>query len=168
MLPVVFKSFFKYLRKLSFLSALSFFGFFIFSCTLAPQKPPSVTAQKKIKKIFAEDYAILWKVTQQSIQKYPVSTSNYEKGFVFTPWIRLNSIWKDPSIKNQKPLYKIRIYLKKNLKNKTTTISIEKQIKNKKNFFSEEVNLSSNFIEEKIILYRIIQELKIYKQLNSN
>lgn len=162
MLPVVYKNFFKHLKKLSILSLLSFFSL---SCALIP-KEPSSSFEKEIKKDFTENYDILWKVIQQSFQKYPIKNTDYEKGLISTQWIRLNSLWKDPSLKNKTPSYQIRIHIIKHLNSKTITVKIKKQIKNKKNFFTEEINLLSNLIEEKIILYRIIQELKIYKKLN--
>ncbi|MBE8221397.1 MAG: hypothetical protein HAW60_01555 [Bdellovibrionales bacterium] len=161
---VAYKNFCNILKKLSIYSLLSFFSL---SCALVPSNPFDTAVKQKVKKTFKENYDILWKIAQQSAQKYPIKKTDYEKGLIFTRWIRLNSIFKDPSVKTTKSFYQIRIYITKHLDNKTSTIKIEKQIKSKKNFLSEEVNILSNQVEEKIILYRIVQELKIYKKLNT-
>lgn len=164
---VVYKNFFNRLKKRSpLLLLLTTVSFFSLSCSLVPKTPSTASSTVEVKKTFKENYDILWKVTQQSFQKYPIKNTNYEKGLISSQWIKVNSIWKDPSAKNTNPLYQINIYLVKNLSKKITTIKIVKKIKNKKNFFTNETQLASNLIEEKIILYRIIQELKIYKKLN--
>lgn len=165
MLHVVYKKF--WINKIKKLSLSFFFSFFILSCNIIPV-PNSSKNSKEITKTFFENYDILWKVAQKSFQKYPIKNTNYEQGSISSQWIRVNSIWKDPSVTSTKPLYQILINLIKNSKNKTITVRIRKNIKTQKNFFTSEADLNSNSIEEKIILYRIIQELRIYKKLNPN
>lgn len=158
----------KFLINILNLSAFLSFALFLLSCSLLPKTSPSPLVTKEVSKVFVENYNILWKISQQVFQKYPIKNINYEKGLMESQWLRLNSVWKDHSNPSTKALYQIKIYLIKNLNKKNITIKVKKYIKNKKNFFINENNLRSNLVEEKIILYRIIQELKIYKKLNPN
>lgn len=152
-----------FFKKLNIILICSFLNV---SCSLWPKEADTNLHTVSLKKTLTEDYDTMWKVLTITMNRYPIDKINYNKGELFSRWIRQNSIWKDPLNNNKKFFYKIKIFLQKNKDAKTLSLEIRKKIKNKKGFLTNEVYLSSNLIEEKIILYRMIQELKIYKKNN--
>ncbi len=140
--------------------------------TKAYLKKPA-TPESSYNKIYNYPFDQVWRAAQLSL-KYPLTLNNMDAGKMETDSIRAIEGYQSPSpstipIKNG-TRYKILVTM---LKGKTgdkdsVRVTVTKKIEDQKDFFSEPSPLSTDGLEEKILLYRIDRELMIEDILRKN
>lgn len=121
-------------------------------------------------------YDKAWRATQLALNKYPIQTSNVDKGYIATQAITLNSVWT-PAHKSIKTYggerYRLKVNLikgnvKSNYKGETykepgVKIIVKKEVSRLRDFIAEPERMQSDGIEEELIIYRIKREILIEK-----
>lgn len=132
--------------------------------TLSP-----VEQKKNTQKVFPFNYEAVWRAAQISL-KYPIAVNNMDNGVLETEWIRgvdgfiPPHTQRDPSSGIR---YKISINMVKGKLDSSPSVrvSIFKKMERQRDFFSEVENLTSDGLEEKILLYRMEREILIDEAL---
>ena len=133
----------------------------LFGCALSP----NVGGGKE--RVFFASREHVWQVTQLVLQDYPLQVSSFDEGLVETKQIR--GEWVPPHQKQKKKLhgfrYRLRVHvIERDLdKRVATKVIVYKEVILQKDFFSAPETLSSDGLEETVILYRIARELQINK-----
>lgn len=112
----------------------------------------------------------VWRATQLALAKYPLRVNNIDIGVIETEFIRGPKAWHDPDLKKgtsggRSYRLKVRLIRGKNSFGSATKVSIYKEIKYQKNFFSNAKVLPSSGLEELTLLYRIDRELLVEKTI---
>jgi uncharacterized lipoprotein len=119
---------------------------------------------KEYSKVFKTNFDTLWRATQQALLNYPMNVNNMEAGFLQTLYISGKNRYMPPHLQGKKNYpsgyqYRLNINI---IKGKSRSkISILKEARLKKDFFSDPIDLDSDGYEEKLLIYRISREIKI-------
>lgn len=112
-------------------------------------------------------YETLWRATQQALLNYPMNINNMDTGQLQTLFITGKHRFQPPH-ETQKVLpsgfqYRLNINILKG--EDASKVTIAKEARLQKDFFSEPQDLVSDGFEEKSILYRIKREVLIERLL---
>ena len=128
------------------------------ACSSAPKNP-----EQEYSKAFNVPYESLWRATQQALLNYPMNINNMDTGHLQTLYITGKHRFKAPHLKKVKLAsgyqYRLNINILKG--EKRSRVTIIKQVRLQKDFFSEPKDLISDGFEEKVLLYRIKREVII-------
>ena len=134
---------------------------------------PKQNITEPILKIFYVDYEKIWRAVMLTIESYPIESEDHETGIIKTGFIRGDKIWNLPFptlISNKDLLYKIQINLfrGKTRKGLAVQVQVNKQSFIQKGFIEDPVSIPSNGLQEKNILYRILREIEIDRNIANN
>ena len=138
--------------------------FLSLSCTTTSNNSPTHTA------VFNASYDIVWQAALLALKTYPIKSENLEAGQIETQVIRGYTSWTPPAgfIRNLKNrYYKIKIFLEKGAisrKENAVKIHLIKEEFINKDFIQQNIPVTSNGLEEEIILYRIHREILLQKE----
>jgi hypothetical protein len=118
-------------------------------------------------KTFQAPYEMVWRATQQALLNYPMNINNMDTGQLQTLYITGKHRYIPPHEGN-KTLpsgyqYRININIIKGEKRSRVTLS--KEVRMQRDFFTPPEELVSDGYEEKMLLYRIRRELIIERIL---
>jgi len=134
---------------------------------------PKQNTNEPASKVFFANYEKVWRAVMLAIESYPIKSEDYETGIIQTGFIRGDKVWYLPfptSISNNELLYKIQINLfKGKVKNELAVqVQVSKQNFIQKGFIEDPVSVPSNGLQEKTILYRILREIEIDRNIANN
>lgn len=142
------------MRKLCFV----FLIFNLLGCVSTP-----VPVEKNYERKFRATFDEVWRACQQAIISYPLKVNNMEQGVIQTTMLRSHTYFRPPHI-SKKHASGYRYSLNFNLlkeSDKETSISIHKNLLVYRDFISKPEDLTSDGLEEAILLYRIQREIEI-------
>lgn len=129
--------------------------------------PPVTEAQSKV---FYSNYDEVWRSVQLALRKYPVHLNNIESGILETDYIKGDKLFAEPVEDKTKfgMRYKLTIRAIKGKINDRTAIKIicTKVPEIQHDFFTGYQPISSNGLEENLILYRIGRYLEMDHMLS--
>lgn len=135
----------------------------IMGCSEAQLYDPPVTEPPT--RIFDESYERTWRAIQISLQRYPVTISNYESGIIETKMLKGGQVFTDPNEKKLKPGYRYKLTIravKGQFEGKPAVkVTIYKGGEIQPDFFSGYQSVPSDGLEERAVLYRIGRVLDI-------
>ena len=114
--------------------------------------------------VFRTNFDTLWRATQQALLNYPMNVNNMEAGFLQTLFITGKNRYMPPHLKGKMRYpsgYQYRLNINIIKGKKKSKVSILKEARMQKDFFSEPQELDSDGYEEKLLIYRISREIKI-------
>lgn len=116
---------------------------------------------------FKASYEDIWRATQQALLDYPMNINNMDTGQLQTLFITGKYRYKAPHLakKNYPSGYQYRLNINIIKGKEKSRVSIVKEARLQKDFFSEPQELVSDGFEEKMILYRIRREIQIEKMI---
>ena len=119
-----------------------------------------------VSKLFEANYDQVWKSVMLAMEYYSIEEEDKEQGFLRTEVIKGTNIWSPPFEGKQKKMsikYVIYIQLIKGMTGFQPVIQVRvlKKIFAQEGFINEPKRIPSNGLEEKVILYRIMREVKI-------
>lgn len=124
-------------------------------------------------RVFNGTFDEVWRATAVSMSRYPLSINNMNLGNIETEEIKGSEMWHPPYL--DRPLssglrYRllIRVIKGKQAKKPAIRVTVIKDIKLYRDFFSEPEPVQSDGIEEATILYRIQRELEIDELRKAN
>ena len=122
-----------------------------------------VDDSKEYSKVFNTSFDTLWRATQQALLNYPMNVNNMEAGFLQTLYITGKNRFTAPHLKGKRlpSGYQYRLNINIIKGKKRSKISILKETRLQKDFFSAPEELASDGYEEKLLIYRISREIKI-------
>ena len=160
---------FRLLFLVSLVSLLSLLSLLMGGCALL--SPPSQSSfQGPRETVFYAKFDHVWRAVGLTLQKYPLQSSDVDKGLLETGPIKGNEAWVSPHEEKKERgglSYRLRVQVTEgHIKGYLATkVSIDKEITLKRDFFSGEETIPSDGLEELALLYRIGRELQIDKAL---
>ncbi len=147
---------------------LTFNLFFSLGCALL--EPAPQTTPGPVSKVLTGSYDEIWRAIQKAFVNYPIQVNNNDQGIIETDIIKGEQIWQPPFLtKGEKRnlRYVLRVNtVKGRVRNKDSVrVTVTKTVSLEKDFFSGEVRLQADGLEEKAILYRIERELLLERSL---
>jgi hypothetical protein len=146
------------------------FGFTAYTSAQTPPRP----LELPFSQIFEATFDTVWEATLSVMDIYSIFSTNREAGTIVTDWTedRTNrGLYDHPDTAPylEQVRSKIRIKLSKGLITQTgkpaTRVQVVKELQLYKNFVLDWERISSDQFEEKVLLYRIGQRLKISEAL---
>ena len=121
-------------------------------------------------KVFYAKFDHVWRATHLAMQKYPIQSSNMDKGLLETVQIKGSEGWAAPHQGNKTRnglSYRLQVRIVEgHIKGHVATkVTIYKVITLQRDFFASPEILPSDGLEETTLLYRIGRELQIDKAL---
>lgn len=132
-----------------------------------PAEIPVKKAPEQV--IFYYPFDQVWRAAH-AVLKYPIANENPDAGFIETEYIKGVDGFLPPG-KTKPPSAGIRYKIIMNFAKGTTDgrvstrVTIDKKMEVLKDFFSEPKPMSSDGLEEKVLLYRIERELIVFETL---
>ena len=116
--------------------------------------------------VFTVPRTKVWEALVQVFSPYKIQISDEEKGLIKTEVITGANVWT-PAHDRDRNTSGISYTITAQLiyEKPQTTVIIKKDIKRKKGFLSSSQTLSSDFLEEGVLLYRLERELRIKRLL---
>ncbi len=116
-------------------------------------------------KVLYSPFELVWRAAQLSV-KYPIAVNNMDNGILETEWIKGIDGFVSPLNPGSPAAgyrYKLAVNMVKGRVDSkpSVRVTIRKKIEKQKDFFSDVETLSSDGLEEKIMLYRIEREIVI-------
>jgi len=146
----------------------------LFLCSCASSAPPPRPLDLPFSKIFVGDYDTVWGAVVSVLDIYSIAKARRESGHLETEWSksRFNTDLYDHPIR-EKYLEEIKYRLKVKLakgrvadsKQTAIRVQISKELSQYKDFVNGWVRIPTDHLEEKVLLYRIGQRVKIEKRL---
>lgn len=138
-----------------------YFALFLFlaNCVSTPIPVDNKTYEKKMRASFDE----VWRAAQQAVITYPLKVNNMEQGVIQTTLLRSHTYFKPPHLGKKHASgyrYDLSLNLLKESPNETT-VSIHKNLQVYRDFISKPEDLTSDGLEEAMLLYRIEREIEI-------
>ena len=125
--------------------------------------------QQEFDSIYSASFDTVWRATQQALFNYPMNVNNMDTGYLQTLYITGKHRFRAPHKKRQKLpsgyQYRINVKILPSDNDKRTRVSITKEVRMQRDFFSAPKDLESDGFEEKSLLYRISREIKVEKVL---
>ena len=134
---------------------------------------PAPKAQKKkfVQRVFMYPYDSVWKAALLTL-KYPLAINNTDNGVLETEWIRAEDGFNPPFAKKSSSgvRYKILMNVVKGKADGLSSIkvTVNKKVEKQRDFFSDSEDLSSEGLEETVILYRMERELIIEEAIKKS
>ncbi len=141
--------------------------FALFVCNLMSCVSAPIPVEKNYERKFRASFDEVWRACQQAILSYPLKVNNMEQGVIQTTMLRSHTYFRPPHI-SKKHASGYRYSLSFNLlkdSEKETTISIHKNLLVYRDFISKPEDLTSDGLEEAILLYRIQREIEIDRSI---
>lgn len=141
---------------------LAFLMLSLLGCVSTP-----IPVEKNYERKFRASFDEVWRACQQAIISYPLKVNNMEQGVIQTTMLRSHTYFRPPHI-SKKHASGYRYSLSFNLlkeSEKETTISIHKNLLVYRDFISKPEDLTSDGLEEAILLYRIQREIEIDRSI---
>ena len=141
--------------------------FALFVCNLMSCVSAPIPVEKNYERKFRASFDEVWRACQQAIISYPLKVNNMEQGVIQTTMLRSHTYFRPPHI-SKKHASGYRYSLSFNLlkdSEKETTISIHKNLLVYRDFISKPEDLTSDGLEEAILLYRIQREIEIDRSI---
>lgn len=132
------------------------------NCTTLNNITPKV--MQPVSHTFDNNYDEVWSATESVLEDYTIEHKNKNTRTLHTKLTAYNSKFTIPFKVNHPKdpkVYKIKIKFIKYTDRPIVTVSVLKQLFIKERFLSEKTRIPSIGLEEKMILYRILRELKI-------
>ena len=152
-------------KKLILVSLLT--GSTLLGCSLFDKKPSAHQRMQQInkQKVYNASYDSVWRAAH-SVLKYPIAQENQDTGVIETEYIKAIDGWVPPDTQKSPSSgirYKLTLMFAqgKNGGKESVRVTVDKKIEILRDFFSPPEAVPSDGLEEKIIFYRIEQELKI-------
>lgn len=124
---------------------------------------------REFNRVFRSNFDTVWRATQQALLNYPMNINNMDTGFLQTLYITGKHRYKAPhEQKKRLPSgyqYRINVHILKSNSDRRTKVTIQKEVRIQKDFFSDPLESNSDGYEEKSLIYRIGREIKIEKKL---
>ena len=109
----------------------------------------------------------VWEVLVAVLKSYPLKTIDEEKGYIETEILGVDHFWLAPHQKNQDfSGYSSIIIIKLDYKKPVARVFIDKKIYKQKGFISSKEEIPSDFLEERVLFYRVARELSLRSQLS--
>ena len=140
----------------------------LFSSSCSSKKKDSNEPQE-FSRVYKANFDTVWRGTQQALLNYPMNINNMDTGYLQTLFITGKHRYKAPHNKRVKlPTgyqYRINIKILPSDNDRKTRVSITKDVRMQRDFFSDPKDLTTDGYEEKSLLYRIGREIKVEKIL---
>ncbi len=151
------------------LAILSIFSMTLGGCALFTS-PEEVRPNTPYVRVFESSYDEVWRAIQKALANYPIQLNNIDQGIIETDTIKGDQIWHPPyNQKNKKMIarYTLQVKVAKGRvqNNDSTRVTLIKKQSVTKDFFSGDVELASDGLEEKAIFYRVEREIKLESSL---
>lgn len=136
--------------------------------------PPKRPLDFPVSFIFLGTFDDVWNATVRVLDKYAITVANREAGQLQTDWsnYRFNPELYDHPDSNDPPeevRYRLKIKLSKayvtETKEPAVRVQIVKELEVYRNFFLDWNRVPTDLNEERVMLYRIQQKLRIEKEL---
>jgi uncharacterized lipoprotein len=136
--------------------------------------PPKRPLDYPISFIFLGSFDDVWNATVRVLDKYAITVANREAGQLQTDWssYRSNPELYDHPDTNEPPeeiRYRLKIKLSKayvtETKEPAVRVQIVKELEVYRNFYLDWVRVSTDLNEERVLLYRIQQKLRVEREL---
>jgi hypothetical protein len=136
--------------------------------------PPPRPLDLPFDRRYAASFDTVWSATSQVLDIYAVVRIDRDAGLIETDWTeaRFNkALYDHPEFKDimESVKYRLKVKLSKGFIAQTgkpaTRVQIVKELSEGRNFISEYDRVPTDQIEEKILLYRIDQRIKIAEML---
>ena len=139
--------------------------FFVFlsACTTTP-------SVQYYTAVFNHSYPLVWEAVLLALKKYPIAMEHQDSGQIETKFIRNYKSWKPPKGSVERPhsrKYKLKLFLEKGSSVSNTPavkVHIMKEEFMDEDFIQQSIPISSNGLEEEVLLYRIERELFLMNQ----
>ena len=120
--------------------------------------------------VYEYSYDDVWRAVQKALANYPIQLNNIDQGIIETDILKGDQVWQPPYAKGKQkisPRYTIKVKVAKGQVQgeESTRVTLLKKQSVTKDFFSGDVELASDGLEEKAILYRIEREIKLERSL---
>ena len=135
---------------------------FLTACVSSP-----TPVEKNYERKFRASFDEVWQARQQAIISYPLKVNNMEQGIIQTTMLRNHTYFRPPHI-SKKHASGYRYSLSFNLlkeSEKETSLSIHKNLLVYRDFISKPEDLTSDGLEEAVLLYRIQREIEIDRSI---
>jgi len=151
---------------------IAFFAALALGGCVSSQTPPR-PLDYPYSRIFTGTFNDVWSATVRVLDIYSITVANREAGLLQTEWShnRFNpELYKHPDIDPvlEEVQYRLKIKLSKAYITETGSAAVRvqvlKELKEYKNFFTDWERRATDGYEEKILLYRIAQRLKIVRE----
>jgi hypothetical protein len=120
--------------------------------------------------VYQSSYDEVWRAVQKALANYPIRLNNIDQGIIETDTLKGDQVWNPPFAKSKQkisPRYMLKIKVAKGRiqNSESTRVTLLKKQSVTKDFFSGDVELASDGLEEKSIFYRIEREIKLEHSL---
>ena len=131
---------------------------FLAGCASTEDKKEIQTITKK----FKTKKETAWEALLLVLKNYPKKNINKDAGTIETETLRTSQIWQ-PIGTNKQKIVGLSYTIKADLSYRSPYIyaTIQKTLKQKKDFFSKSKFVASDLLEEQTLLYRLGREIKI-------
>lgn len=143
----------------------------LLGCSLFDRKPSAHQRMQQInkQKTYVASYDSVWRAAH-AVLKYPIAQENQDTGVIETEYIKAIDGWNPPDATKAPSSgvrYKLTLMIAKGKSGnrESVRVTVDKKMEILRDFFSPPETMSSDGLEEKIIFYRIEQELKINEAL---
>lgn len=130
---------------------------------------PTYSYAKTYSKALLSNYDAVWKGVLISLAKYPLDKNDQESGEITTSIIKPGDVFTPYNkTSNPKEMYQLFIQVqKRSFKGRgLIQVKVEKKSFLKGDFFNQKKNLTSDGVEENIVLYRTAREVNIDKTVD--
>ncbi len=136
--------------------------------------PPKRPLDYPVSFIFLGSFDDVWNATVRVLDKYAITVANREAGQLQTDWAsyRSNPELYDHPETNEPPeeiRYRLKIKLSKayvtETKEPAVRVQIVKELEVYRNFYLDWVRVATDLNEERVLLYRIQQKLRVEREL---
>jgi len=137
-------------------------------------QPPKRPLDLPFAKIYEGTFDTVWESTLSVLDIYSITNSNRESGLLITDWMDARNnkaLYENPDTPEhlEQVRFRLRIKLSKGLVAQTgapaVRVQVVKELEDYKNFYLDWQRIPTDQYEEKVILYRISQRLKIAETL---
>ena len=108
----------------------------------------------------------VWKVLVAVFKSYPLKTIDEGRGYIETKELKGRQFWKAPHQKQEDWTGHSSVLVVRLSYNKPVArVYIDKKVYKQKGFISQKTEVPSDFLEERVLIYRIARELSLLSQI---
>jgi len=146
----------------------------VFFTGCVASKPPPRPLDYPVSFIYLGTFDDVWNATVRVLDKYAITVANREAGLLQTDWSSYRSnpeLYEHPddNLTLEEVRYRLKIKLSKAFvtesKEPAVRVQIVKELEIYRNFFLDWIRVPTDLNEERVIMYRIQQKLKVEKEL---
>jgi len=136
--------------------------------------PPKRPLDYPVSFIFLGSFDDVWNATVRVLDKYAITVANREAGQLQTDWSSYRSNpelydYPDNSEPPEEVRYRLKIKLSKayvtETKEPAVRVQIVKELEVYRNFYLDWIRVATDLNEERVLLYRIQQKLRVEREL---